>query len=105
MYEFAEQEEAMMFWDQFQGRWMCGTEFTQPERPDKMSKNEADQGLASLSGEKRLAMTHPARPVRRSVSVPSKRRAGLQLIFCALLLVAMAGLVRASDLIISTATP
>jgi hypothetical protein len=36
VYEFAEQMEAMMFWDQFNGRWLRGTEFTYPDRPKDM---------------------------------------------------------------------
>jgi hypothetical protein len=34
--EFAWQIEAMMFWDEFRGRWLRGTEFTFPERPKDM---------------------------------------------------------------------
>lgn len=36
VYEFAWQLEAMMFWDQFNGRWLRGAEFTYPERPEDM---------------------------------------------------------------------
>lgn len=36
VYEFAWQLDAMMFWDQFEGRWLQGTEFAFPERPKDM---------------------------------------------------------------------
>lgn len=38
VHEFASQDEAMMCWDQFQGRWLRGTQFTYPERSDKIPK-------------------------------------------------------------------
>jgi hypothetical protein len=30
--------EAMMFWDQFKGRWLRGAEFAYPDRPGDMPK-------------------------------------------------------------------
>ena len=36
VYEFAQQLDAMMVWDRFQGRWMKGDEFFFPERPKDM---------------------------------------------------------------------
>ncbi len=34
VYEFAVQLDAIMFWDEFNGRWLRGEEFIYPERPD-----------------------------------------------------------------------
>ena len=33
VYEFAHQMDAILFWDRFQGRWLVGSEFHYPERP------------------------------------------------------------------------
>lgn len=38
VYQFAWQLEAMMFWDQFEGRWLRGTEFVFPERPNDIPR-------------------------------------------------------------------
>jgi hypothetical protein len=36
VHEFAQQLDAMMFWDRFRGRWLRGEEFFYAERPDNM---------------------------------------------------------------------
>jgi hypothetical protein len=36
VYEFTWQLDAILFWDRFEGRWLRGTEFHYPERPDNL---------------------------------------------------------------------
>ena len=36
VYEFAWQMDAILFWDRFKGRWLRGTEFHYPERPQNL---------------------------------------------------------------------
>ena len=36
VYEFTWQMDAILFWDRFEGRWLRGTEFHYPERPDNL---------------------------------------------------------------------
>jgi hypothetical protein len=36
VYEFAWQVYAILFWDRFEGRWLRGTEFHYPERPENL---------------------------------------------------------------------
>jgi len=36
VYEFAWQMDAILFWDRFEGRWLRGTEFHYPERPENL---------------------------------------------------------------------
>jgi hypothetical protein len=50
VYEFAWQIEAMMFWDQFKGRWLRGTEFTYPERPKDMPAMKQIEDWQRLHG-------------------------------------------------------
>lgn len=38
VYEFAAQLDAMMFWDQFGGLWLRGSEFFYPDRPADLPK-------------------------------------------------------------------
>lgn len=38
VYEFELQLDAMQFWDQFEGRWLRGSEFVFPERPHDLPK-------------------------------------------------------------------
>jgi hypothetical protein len=41
VHQFAQQLDAMMFWDRFKGRWMRGEEFFFPERPANMKRRES----------------------------------------------------------------
>jgi len=36
VYEFAWQMDAILFWDRFEGRWLRGSEFHYPERPENL---------------------------------------------------------------------
>ena len=36
VYEFTWQMDAILFWDRFSGRWLRGTEFHYPERPENL---------------------------------------------------------------------
>jgi hypothetical protein len=36
VYEFTWQMDAILFWDRFNGRWLRGTEFHYPERPENL---------------------------------------------------------------------
>ncbi|HJU03857.1 MAG TPA: hypothetical protein VJ692_01805 [Nitrospiraceae bacterium] len=36
VYEFTWQMDAILFWDRFEGRWLRGTEFHYPERPENL---------------------------------------------------------------------
>jgi len=36
VYEFSWQMDAILFWDRFEGRWLRGTEFHYPERPENL---------------------------------------------------------------------
>ena len=36
VYEFAWQMDAILFWDRFEGRWLRGSEFHYPERPERL---------------------------------------------------------------------
>jgi hypothetical protein len=38
VHEFAVQLDAMMFWDEFRGRWLTGPEFVYPEYPASLLK-------------------------------------------------------------------
>lgn len=48
VYEFAVQLDAMMFWDQFEGRWLRGDEFFYPDRPDDLPKMKLPSGWEKL---------------------------------------------------------
>lgn len=37
-FQFAKQQDAILFWDAFQGRWMLGDSFYYPERPAGLEK-------------------------------------------------------------------
>jgi hypothetical protein len=36
VYEFTWQMDAILFWERFEGRWLRGTEFHYPERPENL---------------------------------------------------------------------
>lgn len=36
IFQFANQEDAMMFWARFEGKWLIGCEFVFPQKPDDM---------------------------------------------------------------------
>lgn len=36
VYEFASQMDAILFWNRFEGRWLLGTEFHYPARPENL---------------------------------------------------------------------
>ena len=36
VYEFTWQMDAILFWDRFEGRWLRGSEFHYPERPENL---------------------------------------------------------------------
>ena len=38
VFQFAKQAEAMMFWDRFEGKWLLGSKFVIPARPDDIPK-------------------------------------------------------------------
>jgi hypothetical protein len=43
IYEFTWQMDAILFWDRFEGRWLRGTEFHYPERPENLPSLKALQ--------------------------------------------------------------
>ncbi len=48
VYEFEVQLDAIMFWDQFGGRWLRGAEFLYPERPDDLPKMQFPTGWEKM---------------------------------------------------------
>ena len=44
VYEFAVQLDAIMFWDEFKGRWLVGDEFIYPDRPDSLPQMKRLEG-------------------------------------------------------------
>jgi hypothetical protein len=36
VHDFAQQMDAILFWDRFEGRWLLGEEFSYPERPTNL---------------------------------------------------------------------
>jgi hypothetical protein len=43
--EFERQVDAMMFWDEFQGRWLRHKEFFYPDRPEDLPKMKTPPNL------------------------------------------------------------
>src|SRR5258707_9789748 len=67
VYEFTWQMDAILFWARFEGRWLRGTEFHYPERPENLPSLKPPQELAEIQS------TQSA--VTADVNVMSLRRA------------------------------
>jgi hypothetical protein len=49
VYEFTWQMDAILFWDRFEGRWLRGTEFHYPERPENLPSLKPLQNLPKFN--------------------------------------------------------
>ncbi len=52
VYEFAWQLDAMQFWDRFEGRWLLGTEFHYPQRPNDLPPMKQPSNLPKFDPRK-----------------------------------------------------
>lgn len=48
VYEFAVQLDAIMFWNEFEGRWLVGEEFIYPDRPDNLPRMKRPAGMREM---------------------------------------------------------
>ncbi len=48
VYEFAQQRDAIRFWDKFNGRWMRGEGFIYPTRPADLKEMESLKGKGAM---------------------------------------------------------